>query len=181
MAIKPLYTAEDYYRQLQRLLPTGSALPRDDDADFSKLLRSLAEEFARVDQRLADLFPEADPATVVELLDELEAAANLPNPNLPPPVDDDERRLNLDARFSGTDGDDGIPYFIDLAARLGSVITITEFRPFRVSFSRVGDPLSSEAGRYTWQVNAPVYNADLEAEFNRLAPPWTTVTFNYGV
>jgi len=60
--------ADDYLHQLQALLPSGPAWPRDRDAVLTQLLAAFAEEFARIDARTAQLIEEADPRATYDLL-----------------------------------------------------------------------------------------------------------------
>lgn len=60
-------SAEDYLQQLQALLPIGAAWSRDPDAEITKALTGMAQEFTRVDGRGEALLSEFNPATAVEL------------------------------------------------------------------------------------------------------------------
>ncbi len=44
---------------------------------------------------------------------------------------------------------------VAVAAALASAFTITEFRQFHASRSRIGEPVCGDLWRYTWRVNAP--------------------------
>lgn len=94
-----------------------------------------------------------------------------------------------------------IPYFINLAATLGYIITITEPQPFRAGVNRCSDRLANEGVRWVWWVN--VQNANntvnyfragisgagdrlsdygddvIESVFNDLKPAFTAVRFTY--
>jgi uncharacterized protein YmfQ (DUF2313 family) len=98
-------------------------------------------------------------------------------------------------------GGQSIAYYVAVAAAaLGYAITITEFHPFRVSRSRVGDALLRTPWLHTWRVNAPSItmqyfrvgkspvgeplrswgNSELECRLGQLAPAHTVLQFSYG-
>lgn len=148
-------TAAGYLSQLQALLPPGAAWTREQNAELTKLLRGLAEELARVDLRAADLLRESDPRGALELMSDWERLTGLPDPCTPDLDTLQERRGAVHAKLVSTGGQNR-QYYIDMAAALGVEVAITEFFPFRVGYSAVGDPLASnDDWRHTWQVDAP--------------------------
>jgi len=147
-------TAAEYLLQLQALLPTGSAWPRDADAGLTLTLESLAEELARIDARADDLVEEADPRTTSELLPEWERVAALPSPCVTEAQSVDQRRAALVAKLILLGGQSP-DFFIDLAAGLGLTITIKEGRPLRAGKSKAGDPCYSALGRFIWHIHHP--------------------------
>ena len=96
-------------------------------------------------------------------------------------------------------GDQSRQYYIDVAARLGYQITITEFDTFEAG-DHAGDLVNGENWRYAWRVNAPEVtitefiaggssagdplrdwgNEQLECVINRLKPAHTLAQFAYG-
>lgn len=147
--------AAGYLAQLQALLPPGAALTREKEAELTKLLNALADELARVDKRAADLLREADPRTCFELITDWEGTVGLPDPCAPLADNIQERRGAVAAKLVASGGQSR-QYYIDIAAALGVEVTITEFMPFRVGYSAVGDPLATDDDwRHTWQVDAP--------------------------
>lgn len=188
-----------YLSQLQALLPSGPAWTRDPQALLTRLLDSLAEELARVDDRAAALIDEADPRTTYEMLADWERVAGL----LPysqvdgTPLSIAQRRDNLISRMTEIGGQSPA-YFIALAAKMGFTVTITEFREWNV-----GDDV--EAGLYgsewnfAWRINTPQVTAaewsvedDVEAPFAAIwlntilesvlhedKPAHTVLLFNY--
>jgi len=66
-------SVDKYTAALQALLPPGKAWTRDPGAEVTRLLQGFAAEFARIEQRGADLVDQTDPRTVSELLTEWEA------------------------------------------------------------------------------------------------------------
>lgn len=133
-----------YTRQLQALLPPGAAWPREPEAALTQLLGGLAEEFARVDARAADLVDEADPRTTDELLADWERVAGLPDPCAGPAVTVGLRRSALLARLTARGGASRT-YFQDLIGALGYPGAIVEdFQPTIADLACADDPLMDE-------------------------------------
>lgn len=192
-------TANDYRDQLAALLPQGAVWPRDTDSNLMQLLRALAQEFARVDRRASELIRESDPRRALELLEDWERNYGLPDECMA----DAEQTLaaRRDALVSKmtTTGGQSRQYFIDICAALGYVVTITEFRPFRVGRNCMGDALTNGPWAFTWRVNAPAStvrpfqvggsvvgeplrswgNAQLECKLSELMPAQTILQFGY--
>lgn len=147
----PTQAAIDRYTNLLlALLPPGSALSRSVDSEVYDLMARIAVEFARVDERGADLLAEGVPSTTSELLDEWERALGLPEECFTPTTDD-ERRSAIVARIVGTGGH-SLADYTALAATLGyGAPTFTTYAPFRVG-SHVGDRLTNGPWRSTAMV-----------------------------
>lgn len=191
-------SADRYREQLQALLPRGEAWPRDPGAVLTALLDALAQEFGRVDMRADNLLDELDPRTTNELLLDFERVYGLPGPCITTAQTTTERRAALVAQITEI-GNLSRQYFIDLAARLGYTITITEFQQFRVGQSAVGDALYGDDWIYAWQVNAALDtinefqvnqnavgdplrswgNESLECAITARKPAHTTLIFSY--
>jgi len=188
--------AENYLQQLQALLPTGLAWAKSSSTTLAKLLTAFAEEFKRVDYRADDLLNEVDPRTTNELLAEWEYLAGLPDLCTGIPATIALRRELLVSKLTNTGGQSK-QFYIDLAAKLGFTITITEFKRYRVN-SRVNDPLNGEDWAFVWRVNsaqntvrtfnvksrvneplASWGNTALECAITRLKPAHTHVQFAY--
>ncbi|MBO3274119.1 YmfQ family protein [Pseudomonas schmalbachii] len=151
------HSADEYRNQLQQLLPPGRAIPADPGSTAYELLDGMAQELARLDARGDVLLLEVNPATTNELLPDWERVAGLPDKcsaNAPSSIQ--ARRQALLAKLRATGGQSA-DYYISVAAALGYTITITEFRPFEVGRSTVGEALTNaDAGWvYTWRINAP--------------------------
>lgn len=187
---------DHYLRQLQALLPSGAAWSREPDAVLTKLLLALADEFARVDARAEQLVEEADPRTTFELLEDWERIAGLPDPCVGAGQGTQQRRNAVTARLN-TLGGQRPAYFIDVAAKLGYAVTVTEFRPHNCDddceYLLYGDEWA-----YAWQVNAPLAtagdfgvedgadddlgysgNTALTCTINRLKPAHSIVLYNF--
>lgn len=188
---------EHYLSQLQALLPEGAAWPREPEAVLTLTLAAIAEEFARVDGSAVSLLDEADPRTTLDLLPDWERAFGLPDECAEQIDTLAERRDALHEKVTRV-GDQSRAYYIDIAARLGYVITITEFRQHTV-MSAVNDPIYGIEWIFYWQVNAPEETIDaftvgsnvnepladwgnevLECAISRVKPAHTQVQFAYG-
>lgn len=191
-------SSDQYAEQLDALLPKGLAWPRESDARMRALTQGLAIELSRVDARGDDLLSEVLPSSTLEMLSDWERAVGLPDPCVPDGSTLQERRAALITRLTSTGGQSRA-FFIALAESFGYTITITEFRPFRVGVSAVGDALYGDDWMYAWRINAPettvVYfrvgvsavgeplrkwgNELLECVFNRIKPAHTILIFGY--
>lgn len=193
-------TAAEYREQLKQLLPPGQAFPRDPGTTLHDLLDGMSIEFARLDARGFALPLEANPATTNELLSDWERVAGLPDKCSGVLEETIQGRRNgLLAKLASTGGQSP-DYFISIAAALGYEVTITEFRPFRVGMSAVGDALTNGDWVFTWRINAPETtvvefrvglsavgealrtwgNDLLECKMNQIKPAHTILIFGYG-
>jgi uncharacterized protein YmfQ (DUF2313 family) len=195
----PTLTAADFLRAFQALLPRGRVWPRDQDAIQTKAFAGLAPSYERNYNRAAYLLTDAFPATATELLPEWEATLGLPDPCAGESPTLQQRQAQVRARLANSGGQ-SIAYFINYAATLGYEVTVTQFVPFRVGQSRVGDSVANEEWAYAWRINAPVEtvtyftaghsavgqplavwgNAVLECELNAIKPAHTILIFAYG-
>jgi uncharacterized protein YmfQ (DUF2313 family) len=193
-------TAADYLEQLKTLLPPGQAFPREAGTTLHSLLDGMSIELARVDARGEALPLEAIPSSSSELLVDWERVAGLPDKCSGVLEETLQGRKNvLLAKLSSTGGQSA-PYFIELADSLGYVVTIEQFRPFRVGLSRVGDALTNGDWVFAWRIKAPAVtvtsfrvgqsavgerlrtwgNDTLECKINQLKPAHTIALFAYG-
>lgn len=189
-------SAESYLQQLQNLLLRGKAWTRESGSRMTQLLTAIAQEFARVDLRTDDMLDEADPRTTNELLSDWERVAGLPDPCAAEQDTVELRRQVLIYKLTNVGGQSK-QFYIDVAARLGYTVTITEFKKHTVA-SRVNDPINSVDWVFTWRVNAPQTtvrrakvtsrvneplaswgNQILECNITRLKPAHTHVQFAY--
>lgn len=193
-------TAADYLEQLKTLLPPGQAFPREAGTTLHSLLDGMSIELARVDARGEALPLEAIPSSSSELLVDWERVAGLPDKCSGVLEETLQGRKNvLLAKLSSTGGQSA-PYFIELAESLGYVVTIEQFRPFRVGLSSVGDSLTNGDWVFAWRIKAPAVtvtsfrvgqsavgerlrtwgNDTLECKINQLKPAHTIALFAYG-
>jgi uncharacterized protein YmfQ (DUF2313 family) len=192
-------TADDYKEILKANTPQGRAWPTDEeDSTLNQLYDALAQEFARVDGRVDELFQEMNPKETLELLADWERVMGLPDNCGTPPETVQARRNAIITKLNAI-GSGKPQYFIDLAAAFGFPITITEFRAFRAGIGEAGTPIYSEEWAYYWQVNAALLNIfyfraglstagealrtwgneTLECLINRYKPAHTDVIFSY--
>lgn len=185
-----------YTAQLKALLPRGAAWVRDMGTHIHLTLEAFAVEFATVETRSLQLLSEIDPRTTTELLPEWERAFGLPETCAASPDTLSGRQRALHEKVT-RQGGQSRQYYIDVAARLGFVVTISEPRPWTV-LDQVNEGIWSEDITFTWIVNAPEEtitdftvlsgvneplrdwgNELLECVISRLKPAHTTVLFSY--
>lgn len=174
----PAHDAADYARQAQQLLPPGPAWPRDSEALLTALLEALGEEYALAEASARSLMDEADPRTTSQMLPEWEDAFGLPD-ECSDPGADEERRLNLVARYLGA-RNASRPSIEKLAGALGYSVEIVARRPFTCE-SACDDSLLGELDRFHWTVKTASGANDqiLRCAIERLAPSHTLVTFEF--
>ncbi len=144
-----------YRAQLQALLPTGAAWPRDDDAWWTAVLDAFAISLARVAARSQALLDEADPRSTFEMLSDWERCAGLPDVCAGQPDTLQERRSSLVSRVTSRGGQTAA-YFVLLAESIGYTVTVQEFFQPRCGSARCGnDRLMEDGWAYTWHVLAP--------------------------
>ncbi len=193
---------EQYKNMIQNLLPVGLAWPREKETNMEGFLFAIAGEPNRVDCRIQDMLRESYPLTASELLTDWETTTGLPEECEGLGSTIQRRREAVDQKLSTTGGQSP-GFYIDVAARLGYEITITDQNdgsPFRVGENAAGDALGGEDWAHTWIVNAPEEtiqyfrsgqsaageplanwgNELLECVLNRLKPAHTIVIFTYG-
>ncbi|MBX9750913.1 MAG: YmfQ family protein [Roseococcus sp.] len=186
--------------QLIALLPPGAALPREPDSRLARQLWPMAEEFARLDARAADLMIQADPRAADEMLADYERVLG-DDPCIGPvarlPIE--TRRALAHQRWTAQGG--ATPaYFTGIAAAFGIPITLTESQPFECGVSACDDELIAEDGRFEWivTITAPTLltefevgvadvgtplgdfaRSPVECLIRRSAPAHTSVYFSY--
>ncbi|HJW80815.1 MAG TPA: putative phage tail protein [Acidiferrobacterales bacterium] len=175
----PALEGAAYTALLQGLLPACPAWRREGNTVMGAVLEALAQEFARLDARAAQLFTETDPRLSYELLPDFERIAGLPDECTGALSTLEERRAALMARLARP-GKATPQYFADVAGRLGYTVTIDEpaLHTFRVH--------SDATAVREFTVNSPCTDplrawgdALLECIINRLKPAHTIVQFAY--
>ena len=194
--------ADQYTDQLKALLPVGRLWNtfREEGTKSHDLLLALGDEFEEADKRLNDLKKEIDPRTTVELLEEYEEFAGLPE-SCAGGVDEtlESRRSELHSKLTSKGGQ-SISYLISRAADLGYVITINEVRQSVAGSMVAGDELVSEENNiFAFQVNTVIENThtftagesvageslgywepvELECLLSKLKPSHTFILYNY--
>jgi uncharacterized protein YmfQ (DUF2313 family) len=193
-------TAADYLQTLQASLLKGKAWVRNVGSMMTALWSGVAQEFARIHQRIDDLMNEADPRTTTELIDDWENFAGLPDPCVTIDQTLEQRRIALNSKLLMVGGQSR-QYFIDLAEAMGYPdATIDEYNTFNAGESGAGDAIWSEDDRFAWQINLPSTGAityfkagessageplqswgdeAIECRINRFKPTHTTAVFAY--
>ena len=151
-----VHTQDDYAEDLAALLPTGLAWPRDPDTNLMKTIHGMAGPWADVAIAAnALLVVEDDPRLTVNMLPEWEESFGLPDECLSEPLTIADRHTALVQRMT-MQGAQSRAFFIEQAAAIGYTITITEFSPFMVGVSHVGDTRGiydpEDVTRYNWQI-----------------------------
>ncbi|SIT50431.1 conserved hypothetical protein [Paraburkholderia piptadeniae] len=194
----PVYSAGDFARALQALMPQGKVWPRDSDSVQSQVFEGLAAVYERNSDRAQNLISDAFPANTVELLPEWESTLGLPDPCAGPSPTIQQRRNQVVARFANSGGQSSA-YYINFALNLGYTVTVNQYAPFRCGQSRCGDSLGGVEWFYTWAIRAPLNtvtrfrvgsstvgealatwnNKVLECELSSVAPAHTYLQFQY--
>lgn len=145
-------TKEAYLHQLQDLLPRGQAWTRDKDANLTKVLGLIAGELQRVADRVDALHTEADPRTTLEMLEDWEHTAALPDTCASSASTYQERIAALVDKITRTGGQSPA-FYIGIAERLGYEIEIEEFEPWICGWSECGEELNGgDDVRFQWLV-----------------------------
>lgn len=165
--VQPVTLAK-YVRAFKQTFPRGWAWLFPKDLAFDQLVNSMAQEFARVDEKARSLFDEFDPRTTFELLTDWERLVGIPDECTPDPNNLGslfERRVRVLQKLT-TGGGQTPAFYALIAEQLGydaDILDVKNFTAFRVGLSTVGQPLSNTGSwGYTWVVKAP---AELERFF----------------
>lgn len=134
-------TAGNYREQILALLPPGDAIRRDTTSYFGRLVRALAEEFARIDARAGALIDEILPSSTSELLVDWERAAGLPDPCLQDISSESIRRMSLEQRLA-SQPDLSAAFLVAAAKAVGFDVEIRLFEPSAVGDFQAGDELA---------------------------------------
>lgn len=130
---------DKYKEHIKRLLPTGFAW---DQVRLHPLWEGIAGEFCRIGDRAKDLLREIDPNQTSELLEDWKATVGIPDECTPDDITLQETRDQIVQKLA-TEGSLSAKFFEDLALFYGFEITVTNWVPFQVGKSRVGDRLSN--------------------------------------
>lgn len=189
-------------QSILKKLPPGWAMGQRDGV-IAATLSAPAGEIALIEEQAEALMRETDPRTASIRIDEFERCLG------PDPCGRDLAALTLPQRQQlahqrwTARGGASIPYFIDLALKLGVDIWIEEFWPSVAGRMKAGQPLRPQGCQFVWRVNIPAglttvvqFRAgaskaghslgrfdlsSIECEFRRIAPAHTHVIFSYGV
>ncbi|MDX2094371.1 MAG: putative phage tail protein [Alphaproteobacteria bacterium] len=144
---------EAYMQQLIGLLPTGQVWNTEIASNTMKLVSVIASELEYIDSRAQSLLREALPSTTIDLLEDWEKVAGLPDSCSLLADTHSERVEALVSKITRIGGQSR-QFFIDLAESLGYHIEITELTPFMCGISPVGtDHLTEDHDvRFVWYV-----------------------------
>lgn len=149
---------DDFQAAALNLLPRGWAWPRELSGVLAKAMGAIGDLFARFHADASNMVDvELYPPTTQLLLAEWETDFGLPDPCTPQPQTYEQRTAALLARITDI-GSLSRQKYIDLAAAIGFVITITEFLPSSGIGTCIGtcvDPIIGPDWYFAWQVNAP--------------------------
>lgn len=176
--LAPELTSLDFKELLLRLSPPGKAFAPG--GRYEDLLLGISTELARHGLRVRDAELEADPRTATECLPDWERMLNITEPLGSTALRQAEAYARLIAR-----GGQSVAYFIEVAAAMGIVITITE--PLSLGWTvtdAVTDPLYAFSARFIWIVDGPAatvptLRAALVALFEEIRPTHTRVYFTW--
>lgn len=192
------FGAADFQQALLALMPRGRIWRRDSASIQAQLLGALSPSYERSTRAAAQLLVDAMPTTTLNLLPEWESSLGLPDDCAPAGQLTSQRQAAVAARWAARGGQSA-SYLINLAARLGYTITITQYAPARFGLAKFGDPMRGSAWAYAFSVNAPLEsiayaqfgsskfgepfaawgNQVLECAIKRAAPAHTLPLFAY--
>src|SRR5665213_2856217 len=110
-------TADDYLATLQAGLPPGPAWARRAPV-MTGLFHAFGDGYQRIDQRLDELLPQADPRAATDLLADWEDSLGLPDPCIGQLPNLDSRAAFAFQRHTD-DGGQSIAHFIAMARLIG--------------------------------------------------------------
>jgi uncharacterized protein YmfQ (DUF2313 family) len=152
------HTKDDYAGAILDLFPSGPSWPRDEEANWVRLVDGLADVWGDpVDARAADLLEiETDPRATNEMLLDWERAFGLPDLCVTEPLTVEDRRRALINQMT-TEGGQSRDFFVSISTRLGYNIEIIEYSPFIVGISNVGDtrPTGDSSEKFHWELGPP--------------------------
>ena len=143
-------TEDDYLKLLQALQPKGKIWTLDPDADWTKLLKGLAVEFSRIDQRALDLINESLPSQIDELLEEWENEYGIYSEDIE--LKTKQERINTVVTKYLETGGTYEGYFEEIGSNLGYTLSIQLDSPFWVGYSTVGAPVGGLLKQFWWRV-----------------------------
>ena len=143
MGMIALHSEDDYFNLLKQLLPDGPAWQHD---EIDEILRAVAKEFGRFDERMFALYGEMDPASVTELVPEWEQVLDLPDKCLGPSPSFGERQQQVRERLTAV-GSQTPKYFEELARKQG----YKDAKVIEVFAPRFGKSKFGQAHFGTWK------------------------------
>lgn len=196
-----LRNADDYFRQLDALLPPGPAWELQRHPELAAALRGLAAEFARVEGSAAELLREMIPARMRLAVAEWEAAMGRPDPCLAGgETSFEDRRIAVQRRLVEV-GNQRPAYFEELARSQGyPAAKVVQHRAPRFGRARCGrgrfgtwaqqfmwtlytGPRRRQGRRFGVTCFGERFGANpasaLDCMVRRVAPPWGLESIKY--
>lgn len=173
---------ERYKNLLENLFPSGRLWQFLDQPVLKSFLDLSATELCRVDDRVQDLLREADPRVTDELLEDWERLLGLPDECTPDDVTPDERRGAVVEKYTNVGGLSA-SFYEFVIQQLGFTATVTNWLPFRVGQSTVGDALSNDFDipfTVGMTVGEPLHNYGWLFYFNVELPASVVEVFTVG-
>lgn len=161
--VHPRYHAIDYAAAAQALMPRGRAWPQEPDTVQSRLRSAIGLTFERSDGHAGMLLAGALPGALTPLLPEWEATLGLPDPCAGASPTIAQRLDQVRGRFVGAGGQSR-QHFIDFAAALGFVISITNYAPCRAGISTAGCLVSGDEVSFVWGVTIDEVTGNLATD-----------------
>ena len=139
-------TVKDYLQMLKNLLPRGDIWDVQKGSNFDKLLHAHAHELTRLDGETYRFIKEMNPQYSIEALTDWERVLSLPDTCLGNEQTIHMRRLMvLRKLMRGQNFSE--KYLLNLCKLMGyEEAYITEFTPFMVDHSKVGERLNTAVG-----------------------------------
>ena len=153
-----VHSSDDYLSLLKSLLPQGDLWTSEEEKTLVKILQGIADEMAKVANRMANLEDETYPNTALELFGDWERVTGFPDDCLgTTTLLLQERRENVLARLT-TKNNLTKQFYLDLAQTLGFQIEIEELSPFTVA-DRVDKPIYDQQWEFVFIVSGPEFTA----------------------
>ncbi len=150
-------SVEEFVDMMLQMLPAGLAWPKTRDSEMAQRFWAAAQEFHAIEVRNEQLLKEMSVFTCDELFDEKESELGLPGDCIKLPQSLTERRNAMIAKYKLV-GEQSRQMFIDAAADIGFVITITEYDSSNPGpqTEYQGVAIAGDDWNFVWQINVDV-------------------------
>lgn len=179
----PAQSLIDRYRaQFQKLLPPGRALSRTVTSCLADWGEAISVEFARVHDRVLDMYAESFPGTATEMLPDWETVVGLPNDCTYLLTTDADRRAAVLGRLA-TDYGQSFADFQALAALQSYTLNVSTYETSRAGVMRCGHtPLHNDpwlfASRMSFELKGTDADTVMPCTLNEHAHIYTHINFN---
>jgi len=162
-------------------MPRGRLWPQQPGTVQEAVRLAIGKTFERSDGDANMLLETSLPGSLTPLLPEWEATLGLPDPCAGAAPTFAQRCDQVRGRFVNAGGQSR-QHFIDFAAALGFTISITNYAPFRVGISTVGNAVAGDEVIFTWGVTIDAVTGDLpiavlKCELEAIQPAEGTLIF----